>query len=140
MRGPGLCSCGGGGIRTHDTRKRMLVFKTSAFSQALPPLLRNAAASLEVTAASRPAPKLQLSQVSVKEEIVNKNDFQKTSDLAISRLSGCRQQLDPQFESGRRTDQQKEIWIQIVVRVFRRSSLRRPVGIPLALMDRKPSA
>ena len=31
--------CGGGGIRTHDTRKRMPVFKTGAFNQALPPLL-----------------------------------------------------------------------------------------------------
>ena len=35
----GLCvSCGGGGIRTHDTREGMPVFKTGAFNQAPPPL------------------------------------------------------------------------------------------------------
>ncbi|GEM_PF-5943613 len=33
-------SCGGGGIRTHDTDEGMPVFKTGAFSQALPPLRR----------------------------------------------------------------------------------------------------
>jgi len=31
--------CGGGGIRTPGGYKPSLVFKTSAFSQALPPLL-----------------------------------------------------------------------------------------------------
>jgi hypothetical protein len=30
--------CGGGGIRTPEGYKPLLVFKTSAFSQALPPL------------------------------------------------------------------------------------------------------
>ena len=34
-----LLLCGGGGIRTHDTDEGMPVFKTGAFSQALPPLL-----------------------------------------------------------------------------------------------------
>ena len=33
-----LAGCGGGGIRTHDTRKGMPVFKTGAFNQAPPPL------------------------------------------------------------------------------------------------------
>ena len=38
VRGRGLRYCGGGGIRTHDTRKGMPVFKTGAFNQAPPPL------------------------------------------------------------------------------------------------------
>ncbi len=57
----GAFYCGGGGIRTPERFNTLLVFKTSAFSQALPPLLRSAFTSLEMTAASRPAQKLQLS-------------------------------------------------------------------------------
>jgi hypothetical protein len=35
-----MFSGGGGGIRTHEAISDLLVFKTSAFNQALPPLLR----------------------------------------------------------------------------------------------------
>ena len=84
-----LVLCGGGGIRTHDTRKRMPVFKTGAFNQALPPLLntsnrraqehvpKSVAFCFEVIFPRSEAPNVRCPRNSVHEEIVKMALFDK---------------------------------------------------------------